>query len=82
MNLTFKKNGLIQQIIYRQSLNWDRLRYKDKYSLWYTMTKMRDFWKVNAIGRTSKERLGYTTQKPLSLLERIIKSSFLRLGQY
>ena len=39
------------------------------------MASMRDVWEINAIGRTSKERLGYATQKPVVLLERIIKAS-------
>ena len=39
------------------------------------MASMRDIWEINAIGRTSKERLGYATQKPLALLTRIIEAS-------
>ncbi len=39
------------------------------------MARMRDAWEVTAIGQTSKEHPGYTTQKPLALLERIIKAS-------
>ena len=49
--------------------------YEDKDGRWYTMATMRDVWEINAIGRTSKERLGYPTQKPLKLLERVIKAS-------
>ena len=37
---------------------------------------MQDFWDdVLRIGNTAKERLGYPTQKPLALLERIIQAS-------
>jgi len=37
---------------------------------------MHDVWEdINFIPPTSKERLGYPTQKPLALLERIIKAS-------
>ena len=32
-------------------------------------------WDISAINTNSKERMGYRTQKPLSLLERIIKAS-------
>ena len=39
-----------------------------------TITYLRDK-KYNSIGSTSKERTGYPTQKPLALLERIIKAS-------
>lgn len=34
-----------------------------------------DVWNINVIGATSKERLGYPTQKPETLLERIVKAS-------
>ena len=37
--------------------------------------KMNDVWILNKIGSTAKERLGYPTQKPEVLLERIIQSS-------
>jgi DNA modification methylase len=36
---------------------------------------MEDYWLIPGIGSTSKEKLGYPTQKPESLLERIIKTS-------
>ncbi|GMO50556.1 MAG: site-specific DNA-methyltransferase [Treponemataceae bacterium] len=34
-----------------------------------------DWWEINIINQSSKERLGYPTQKPLALLERIVKAS-------
>lgn len=49
--------------------------FKDEEGRWYTMATMRDVWEINAIGRTSAERLGYPTQKPLALLERILDAS-------
>ena len=49
--------------------------YQDEYGRWYTMASTRDVWEINAVGRTSGERLGYPTQKPLALLERIISAS-------
>lgn len=42
---------------------------------WYTLVGMKDYWLIDMVGRTSKERLGYPTQKPEALLERIIKAS-------
>ncbi len=42
---------------------------------WYTMVHMKDVWQIDMVGRTSKERTGYPTQKPLALLERIIQAS-------
>ncbi|MBC6428805.1 MAG: site-specific DNA-methyltransferase [Cellvibrionales bacterium] len=50
-------------------------KHQDEHGRWYTMASMRDVWELNAIGRSSKERLGYATQKPLVLLERIIQAS-------
>ena len=50
-------------------------KFQDEHRRWYTMASMRDVWEINAIGRSSKERLGYATQKPLALLERIIAAS-------
>jgi len=49
--------------------------FKDSEGKWYTLASIRDVWEINAIGRSSKERLGYATQKPLALLERIITAS-------
>ncbi|MDR0868888.1 MAG: restriction endonuclease [Planctomycetota bacterium] len=34
-----------------------------------------DWWLIDIINQAAKERLGYPTQKPLALLERIIKAS-------
>ncbi len=41
---------------------------------WYTLVGMKDYWEINMVGRTSRERLNYPTQKPQALLERIISS--------
>ncbi len=49
--------------------------FQDSEGKWYTMASMRDVWDINMIGRSAKERLGYPTQKPLALLDRIIKAS-------
>jgi DNA modification methylase len=38
-------------------------------------TQITDVWDIDIINSQSKERLGYPTQKPESLLERIIKAS-------
>ena len=42
---------------------------------WYTLVGMKDYWNIDMVGRTSKERMGYPTQKPLKLYERIIRAS-------
>lgn len=42
----------------------------------YTMVNMKDWWEIGMIATSNKsERTGYPTQKPLMLLERIIKSA-------
>ena len=48
--------------------------YKDDYG-WYTMVNMKDVWSIDMVGRTSRERTGYATQKPLELMKRIVESS-------
>ena len=48
--------------------------YKDDYG-WYTMVNMKDVWSIDMVGRTSGERTGYATQKPVELLKRIILAS-------
>ncbi len=42
---------------------------------WYTLVNTKDTWSFDMVGRTSKERMDYPTQKPEALLERIIKAS-------
>lgn len=42
---------------------------------WYTMVTMKDVWTIDMVGRTSGERTGYATQKPVALLQRIIESA-------
>lgn len=41
----------------------------------YNLVNMRDVWEIPYLGSTDKERTGYPTQKPLALLDRIIKAS-------
>ena len=48
--------------------------YRDEYG-WYTMVNMKDVWSLDMVGRTSGERNGYATQKPLELMNRIIEAS-------
>ncbi len=48
--------------------------YKDDYG-WYTMVNAKDVWSIDMVGRTSKERTGYATQKPMELMERIVCSA-------
>jgi site-specific DNA-methyltransferase (adenine-specific) len=41
----------------------------------YRYVAMRDVWDIKALFRNDQERLGYPTQKPEALLERIIQAS-------
>ena len=41
----------------------------------YAWVIMKDWWEIPSIGSADKQRLGYPTQKPERLLERIIKAS-------
>ncbi|MCY4235706.1 MAG: DNA methyltransferase [Cyanobacteria bacterium MAG CAR2_bin_4] len=41
----------------------------------YNLVSMRDIWEIPYLNSQAKERLGYPTQKPLALLDRIIKAS-------
>jgi hypothetical protein len=47
--------------------------YRDDHG-WYTQVNMKDVWEIPMVGRTSGERLGYATQKPEALLDRIVES--------
>jgi len=41
----------------------------------YTFVLMKDVWEIPSVGSADKQRLGFPTQKPEALLERIIKAS-------
>ena len=42
---------------------------------WYTLVNARDVWSIDMVGRSSSERVDYPTQKPESLIERIVCAS-------
>lgn len=48
--------------------------YQDDFG-WYTLVNMKDVWHIDMVGRTSAERNGYATQKPMELLKRIVQVS-------
>ena len=49
---------------------YDKIIYREQKG-----TVLSDNWDINYISSNSKERVGYPTQKPLALLDRIIKAS-------
>ncbi|MDR3112267.1 MAG: site-specific DNA-methyltransferase [Elusimicrobiota bacterium] len=60
---------------YAYNANYPEL-WDEKEGKWYHEAICRDVWdEINPIGTESKERIGYPTQKPEALLERIIKAS-------
>ena len=63
--------GVYQNILFSSTLI---KLYKDERG-YFTLTGCRDYWNIDAVGRTGKERTGYPTQKPLALYERIIQAS-------
>ena len=42
---------------------------------WYTLVNLKDVWQIDMVGRTSRERVNYASQKPEALMERIILTS-------
>jgi site-specific DNA-methyltransferase (adenine-specific) len=48
--------------------------YKDEIGT-YSIVGIKDWWTISMLSTTHSERLGYPTQKPEALLERIIKAS-------
>ncbi|MDR0639734.1 MAG: hypothetical protein LBG27_12690 [Spirochaetaceae bacterium] len=55
---------------------WQKRKGADPYKVYLSEgRRMGDVWEIPFINASSKERLGYPTQKPLALLERIIKAS-------
>ncbi len=48
--------------------------FEDEDGRWYTMVNRKDVLSVDMVGRTSSERTGYATQKPLALLNILIES--------
>lgn len=55
---------------------WQKLKGKEPYKIFLAEgRRIGDVWEIPIINASSKERLGYPTQKPQVLLERIIEAS-------
>jgi site-specific DNA-methyltransferase (adenine-specific) len=73
------KGNISQLIVYDKekakkqidSGKYDRIVYREG----HTEVAMPDWWEISIINSQAKERLGYPTQKPEALLERIITAS-------
>lgn len=69
----YRHNPQKERIIYGRAFF---AKVVDKAGRFYADVYVRDFWDdIKAVINVSKERIGYPTQKPLKLLERIIKAS-------
>jgi len=66
---------------YKQDKNgqwyrWQKRKNQEPYKVYLSEGKrMGDVWKISHINASAKERLGYPTQKPEALLERILNAS-------
>jgi site-specific DNA-methyltransferase (adenine-specific) len=59
-----------------QWYRWQKRKGKEPYKIYLAEgVRLGDVWELPIINASAKERLGYATQKPLALLERIIKAS-------
>ncbi|HBH13864.1 MAG TPA: site-specific DNA-methyltransferase [Clostridiales bacterium] len=55
---------------------WQKRKGKEPYKIYLSKgRRIGDVWEISIINASAKERLGYPTQKPEELLERIIKAS-------
>lgn len=55
---------------------WQKRKGQEPYKIYLSEgVRAGDWWDIPIINASSKERLGYPTQKPLALLERIIEAS-------
>ena len=55
---------------------WQKRKGKEPYKIFLSEGKrVGDVWEIPIINASAKERLGYPTQKPLALLDQIIKAS-------
>jgi DNA modification methylase len=55
---------------------WQKRKDAEPYKIYLSEgVRLGDWWEIPIINASSSERLGYPTQKPLSLLERIIQAS-------
>lgn len=72
----WKFNFLIERSYMQHKYGFDKDDFKiDEEGRQYRDIIMRDVWEIPAIQSATRERLGYPTQKPEALLERVIKAS-------
>ena len=67
----FEQMKLEGRVFQTKTGNWRRKQYLDEMK----GTQINDVWEIDIINSQAKERLGYPTQKPEALLEKIILAS-------
>ena len=78
---SYSKNSGKRDSHYRQDeedrwFRWQKLREQEPYKVYMSDGRRTgDVWPISHINASAKERVGYPTQKPLALLERIILAS-------
>ncbi len=72
-----KKDSHYRQDESGRWFRWQKFRGKEPYKVYLSDKGRRlgDVWPISHINASAKERTGYPTQKPLALLDRIIKAS-------
>ncbi len=77
LNAISRKNPEFKRYKYEDETGFYRwhLESKKDYKIYLKAMNERDVWEIGYLKGNQKERLGYPTQKPLALLERIIKAS-------
>ena len=78
---SYSKNSGKRDSHYKQDeggrwFRWQKLRGQEPYKVYMSDGRRTgDVWPISHINASAKERVGYPTQKPLALLERIILAS-------
>ena len=71
----YKFNAIKEKSYMMHKYGFKKSDFKEDEKGQYSWVILKDWWEIPAIGSATKERLGYPTQKPEALLERIIKAS-------
>jgi len=72
---TFHPQKVRSYMMHRYGFRKSRFRIDDETGGQYSMVYARDVWDIPSVGSTTGERVGYPTQKPERLLERILRAS-------
>lgn len=68
-------NTLTEKSYMMHKYGFTKSKFQEDKNGQYSLVIMKDWWELPSVGSADKQRLGYPTQKPEKLLERIIKAS-------